>query len=342
MNIFLPNGYVNIEKILCMKSNLIFVVGGRGTGKTFGAIMHCIKNDIPFMFLRRTQSQVDLISTPEFNPFNPIAEYIGVTLASKKIAKYCTAIHKVDGVNDVVELSPPIAYTAALSTISNLRGFDASRVELLIWDEFIPERHERPIRNEASAFFNAIETIGRNRELKGGNPLKVLCLANSNSLANPIFEEMGLVDVAERMSKKHQQIYTDTRRDVSIIMLYDSPISEQKKQTALYKYAGGRFAEMSIGNTFSYDNMDNVKSRPLYEYRAIATINSISVYRHKSKWEFYATKHSSGSPKEYGCGEDAERRFVRAYPYLYDAMADGCVYYSDYESKKVLTGIYGL
>lgn len=340
MNIFLDNGYVNIEKILSMKSNLIFMVGGRGTGKTFGAIMYCIKNDIPFMFLRRTQSQADLISTPEFNPFNPVAEYMGVTLVTKKISKYCTALHKVEG--ESVELSQPIAYTAALSTISNLRGFDASRVELLLFDEFIPERHERPIRNEASAFFNAIETIGRNRELKGCKPLKVLCLANSNSLANPIFDEMGLVDVAERMSKKRQQIYTDPMRGVSIIMLYDSPISEQKKQTALYKYAGGRFAEMSVGNTFAYDNMDNVRSRPLYEYRAVATINNITVYRHKSKWEFYATKHYSGSPKEYGAGEDAERRFVRAYPYLYDAIADGCVYYADYESKKVLTAIFGL
>ena len=45
----------------------------------------------------------------------------------------------------------------ALSTVSNLRGFDMSDCTLLIYDEFIPEPHERPLKNEAAALFNAYE-----------------------------------------------------------------------------------------------------------------------------------------------------------------------------------------
>ena len=90
----------------------------------------------------------------------------------------------------------------ALSTISNVRGFDATDRDVLIYDEFIPERHERPIKDEATAFFNAIETIQRNRELEGKDPLTVLCLANANELANPLFIELKLVKRAMALIRK--------------------------------------------------------------------------------------------------------------------------------------------
>ena len=93
-------------------------------------------------------------------------------------------------------------YTSALSTFSNLRGFDGSNIKILLYDEFIPERHERLIKNEADAFFNVYETINRNRELQGGPPLIALCLSNSNSLASPIFTALNLVKTLERMHNK--------------------------------------------------------------------------------------------------------------------------------------------
>ena len=37
----------------------------------------------------------------------------------------------------------------------------------IIFAEFIPEAHERLIKNEAAALFNFYETINRNRELDG-------------------------------------------------------------------------------------------------------------------------------------------------------------------------------
>jgi hypothetical protein len=48
---------------------------------------------------------------------------------------------------DAEEMPHPIGYTCALSTLSNMRGFDASDIQLLICDEFIPEKHERLLKN---------------------------------------------------------------------------------------------------------------------------------------------------------------------------------------------------
>ena len=118
-----------------------------------------------------------------------------------------------------------LGYTAALSTISNMRGFDASDVEMLIYDEFIPEKHERTLKHEATAFLNAYETINRNREMQGKKPLQVLALANAMDLANPIFLELGIVNNIERMlDKGRSNIYLDRDRGLLVAICSNSPI----------------------------------------------------------------------------------------------------------------------
>ena len=66
MNLYDRRGYLNIPDILKCKQPFIFVVGGRGTGKTFGALREARRRyratGARFMLLRRMQSQVDLIT----------------------------------------------------------------------------------------------------------------------------------------------------------------------------------------------------------------------------------------------------------------------------------------
>ena len=165
MNLYDRRGYLNIPDILKCKQPFIFVVGGRGTGKTFGALREARRRyratGARFMLLRRMQSQVDLINKPEYSPFKAVDRVDHQCTVSRSLSKYTAGFY--DGQMD--EHGTPqvtgdcIGYTCALSTISNMRGFDASDVDLIIFDEFIPEAHERPIKNEAAALFNAYETI---------------------------------------------------------------------------------------------------------------------------------------------------------------------------------------
>ena len=161
MNLYDRRGYLNIPDILKCKQPFIFVVGGRGTGKTFGALREARRRyratGSRFMLLRRMQSQVDLINKPEYSPFKAVDRVDHQCTVSRSLSKYTAGFY--DGQLD--EHGTPqvtgdcIGYTCALSTISNMRGFDASDVDLIIFDEFIPEAHERPIKNEAAALFNA-------------------------------------------------------------------------------------------------------------------------------------------------------------------------------------------
>lgn len=304
MGIYLDNGYLDIEKILEYKQPFNFVVGGRGTGKTYGALKSAYESNTRLMLMRRTQAQCDLINKPEFNPYKAINADIQSNVSVKSISKYNSKL--IEEYEDSEKL---VGYTCALSTISNMRGFDASDVKLLIYDEFIQEKHERALKNEGSAFLNAYETINRNRELKGEEPLQVLCLANAFNVANPIFLELGLVGRCEKMRNAGQELYIDKSRGIVLVLLQHSSISNAKADTALYRISSGSYSKFALSNDFVYNNTDNIKSKSLKEYKLICTVGEISIYKHKSKREYYVSEHRTGTAPEYKSDEVGLNRF---------------------------------
>jgi len=321
MNIYLKNGYIDIEKILRLDQPFNFIVGGRGTGKTYGALKSAYESDTRIMLMRRTQAQCDLVNKPEFNPYKAINTDIGSNVTVKSISKYNSKL-----VEETEESERLVGYTCALSTISNMRGFDASDVKLLIYDEFIPEKHERSLKNEGSAFLNAYETINRNRELKGIKPLQVLCLANAFNIANPIFLELGLVGKSEKMRQSGQEIYINRERGIVLVLLQHSSISNAKADTALYKISAGSFSKFALSNDFVYNNNENIKSKPLKEFKLLCTVGEIHVYKHKSKREYYVSEHRTGTAPEFTSDEVGLNRFRKNY---------GLILYSAYMRNKV-------
>lgn len=311
MSIYLTNGYIDIEKILSYGLPFNFIVGGRGTGKTYGALLTAYENDIRFILMRRTQTQCDLINKPEFNPYKVINNDISTGITVKSISKYNAKI-----IEESEDTEKILGYTCALSTISNMRGFDASDVKLLIYDEFIPEKHERPLKNEGSAFLNAYETINRNREITGADPLQVLCLANAFNIANPIFLELGLVGRCEKMKNNGQELFIDKQRGILIIMILNSKISKAKADTALYRVSTGSYADMALSNDFVYNSNENIKSLSLNEYKLLCSVGEISIYRHKSSRKYYVSEHRSGSAPKFTSDEVNLMRFRKSYGLL--------------------------
>lgn len=324
MGLYLDSGYVNIDFIVNQHMPFNFLVGGRGTGKTYSSLDYVVKNKINFMFMRRTQSQLDLINKDEFSPFKPLNIDKGYRLLLKPLSKYNAGVYdaEVDIHAKWHAIGLPIGYTCALSTISNLRGFDASNVRMIIYDEFIKEPHEKPLREEGRAFLNAYETMNRNRELSGHEPIQVLCLANANDMGNPIFMELGLIDKAERMQRNGQTISIMKDRGIGIYLLSDSLISEKKKETALYKLVNddvSTFSQMALANKFGEINDDAVGAKNLKEYRPLLTIGEVTIYKHKSDNTYYISTHASGDVPKYSVSEIDRERFRRKYGYLYDA-----------------------
>ena len=257
--------------------------------------------------MRRTQTELDNISSDVNSPFKVLNTDKGYGISVKAHKNFAGIYGKTGEM---------IGQMVALSTVSNIRGFDASEIELTIYDEFIPEAHKAPIKNEHLAFLNYYETVNRNRELLGRPPLKMRSYSNANDIVNPLIVGLGLVTKLDRMRKKKDQIYIDRERGFVLIDLYSSPISKQKQDTALYKFAGeGEFANMAIKNDFNSPLSDPV-SRPLKEYISIVSVGEICVYKHKSSQRFYVSSKISGSPDHFTLKDTDLKRLRLSYFWL--------------------------
>ena len=336
------NGYIDVDTMM-KKDNSVykFLVGARGIGKTFGVVKWIIDKyrgtGNKFIYMRRTQVQVDMIKTPELNPFKALEDELGENyrFLMQNINKNVTGIYETvydPDKNLIVPTGVPIGYIIALSTIANIRGIGGSDIKHVFYDEFIGERHEKPIKSEGTAFLNAIETLSRNRETKGQEPLYVTCASNSVNLGNPIFLELKFITAIEKALNKGTELIKLPDRDTSIYIIKESPISKLKSKTSLYRLAGtdSDFSQMSLKNEFNQEYLGMVKSRKLSEYKPLVHVGEICIYKHRSKREWYCTEHVSGHPEEYDSSEVEIKRFSNNYYYLRLAYLNRHMYFESY------------
>lgn len=331
MKIYQQSGYADIGGILAEGFPFNFIVGARGVGKTYGALNDSVEKDETFLFMRRTQNQCDLISKPDFSPFVPLNENNGWNVKVKSVSRYNSMFYTEEG--DKVKIH---GYTCALSTISNMRGFSASQVTRLLYDEFIPEPHERPIKKEGEALFNAYETVNRNRELEGLPALQLCAMANSNDIANPVFEELKLIRIADKMKKSGASRWTDDKRGIQLIMMSNSPISHRKRDTALYRLtAGTDFSNMAINNDFNVDRM-HVKARPINEFIPVCCIGELYIYRHKAETRLYGTTFKNGVfAKSFSTSDTEKMRYRRLYMHHFDMYIENKIDFEDVLAEKL-------
>jgi len=336
MKLYDDNGYVNIPEVLKHEATFIFIYGGRGTGKTYGALKEMIEGKHHFIYMRRLAAQTDIVKKESMQPYKTLNDDMGWSIQPFPINKYISAFYESDLNEDgkVIPVGDQHGLLTSLSTFSNLRGVDGSDIDTIILDEFIPELNERPIKGEADALFNAYETINRNRELNGEDPVKLLCLANSNRIDNPLFMELKLIRKAEKIRQDGKEYLYVPKRKMLLIDLYKSQISEAKSDTALYQLTKGtEFYEMAIRNSFINEERGRIESRPIKEYRPVVSIGEITVYKHKSRKEYYVTAFRSGSPDSYTTGERDRERFRKKYLYLWQCYMRREVVFEEYMSE---------
>lgn len=336
-NLYLENGFVDHSLWYKDPSPFIIALGGRGTGKTYGALSDVVEGHYgKIVYIRRSDTQMQAVKIPELNPFKRVNHDLGSNLIFAPMGKLTAGIYHGEEVDGVVRPSgDPVGIGIALSVFSNIRGVDGMDYQTVIFDEFIKERTEKGIRNEGEAFLNMYETLNRNRELApiSAPPLKCLLLANSNDLRSPILDALGLVDIIDRMLTKGQE-YKRVRNGMLSIYLYqDSPVSKTKKSTALYQVANSAdFTQMALSNKFSAANYEYVKSCTITEYHPLVTIGDVTVYEHNREPRYYVVDGIK-SDCVYTTYPVDLRAFRSDYFYLYEALLDKCLYYSSASVK---------
>ena len=345
MNLYTPEGWVDAPAIMAGALTFNIIVGGRGTGKTFGFLEQLrLDNPRPFLLMRRTQVQADLISNPRFSPLLALDRVRGCHTITKKINKYIGGIYEAEVNKDgtMEAYGPPLGYTAALSSIHNVRGYSAD-VDDIIFDEFNPEKGERQtISDEFNSFRNAYETLNRNRELEGRDPIRVWMLSNSNTLGNPYFIGLRIVEQVDKMIRKGQEVWKDPERGLMVVNLAASPISEKKAATALYRLTGpDEFTGMALGNEFSQEARSRTGSIPLRELIPLVQIGELQIYRHKGGRQLYGSLHRSGAPEVFSTDDAGVARFRAKYGWLWEYYMEDQIIWQTYLPELLFRKFFG-
>lgn len=299
------------------------IIGGRGIGKTYSTLDFLINAGEPFIYMRNTDIQLQESVTAFGNPFKRWNTDHDRHIYFNK-EKSHAIIRDGDQEDD-----PVIGYGVALSTFENLRGVDLSDVKYVCFDEFC-EKRKLSFR-QFECFVNFYETVNRNRELMGENPLICILLSNSQKLDNPILSGYGLIPIIENMIRSGQKEY---RKPGLYLALPESSVSDAKKNTANYELINGtKIAAEALDNKFAFDSFYGIRKRPLNEYLPFVCIDDVYIYRHKSNGMLYACSTQSLNVQTFS-SRDNLTAFLRAYGRkLMDAASAGRLEYSDFVIK---------
>ena len=333
---FNDNGYLDVDYILKSQVPFLFIVGARGIGKTYGFLKWLYENNKKFIYMRRTEAEIEYCASNEGNPFSPINEDLNINIQIKKVNQKIKGFY-----ND----ETCIGYLMALSTFYSKRSVSFNDIDYLIFDEFIPEKNARPIKNEAEAFFNSVETISRNRELQDKGYLHVICASNSNTLDNPIFLELGIVSRALKMANNKIAFYKDKERGFELLMPYNSPISKKKKETALYKLTSKskNFQNMALENEFNDDVSEQIESKSLKQYVPLCHVGEIYIYKHKLERMYYISEHKTSTfEKEYSTGLMDLLRFKKDYTFLWFSYMQKKITFETYTQQLLFEKYFSL
>ena len=319
-------------------------IGGRGTGKTYSALKGCLLHDERFIFMRRTAQELDLMLDSDkgegANPFKPLNKDLGRDVGLSRIVKNLSGIYNREIVEDRLQpVGLPIGYGVALSTISSIRGIDFSDCNICIYDEFIPEKHVRKMKNEGTALFNAYETMNRNRELDKKDPMTMYLLANSNDIYNDIFIELEIVSDIEKMARKGKaDLYIKERGLAVHLLANNTEFTDKKSNTALYKLtAGSKFSDMALNNKFAYEDFTLIGRQSLAGFRPVCSIGKATLYVKKGESFMYISYAGAMCPS-LNINNEADRMcFYNDYGRkLKQLYINGKVCFESYELKRTI------
>ena len=227
----------------------------RGPGKTYSTLRMCIEDKKKFVFIKRTKEDIDLLCAHKKNvrfdisPFVPLNRDFGWNIKPLKIQKGIAGFYHS---NEEGEPSgEPVGYCVALSAASDVKGFDLSECDYMIFDEFIPKQYEIVKRNEGDALLDIYMTVSRDRIVRGRGELKLICLANATSINNPTFNILDVTDQAADMDIfEKEYLYQQERK---ILMHNIRPITDDEaKELSGIELAmtGTAWYEMSFSGHF--------------------------------------------------------------------------------------------
>ena len=334
---------------------LYIVVGGRNTGKTYGTLKHFLLEDEPIIFVKRTNKDVNSLCAGnrlgkkaatydiDLSPYKSINRDLGTNVKAFKIQEGLGAFYKVEGKDG--PSGKPSSYIASLHAVNDIKGFDLSECEAVVFDEFIPQPWSRIDRKEGEQLADLYTTIKRDRALRGRGELKLILLANAVNIWNPSLEVFGLIDTVAELSIKGIETWYDPLRKIFIRILHTpEEMKHADEGTGIYETMKDTdWGRMAFNNDFGYNDFSRIKRMPLKGYKPLCKVlyknNYFYIYRNELGY-WYVSKSPSNfkNIREYNLKEEMFQRLFY-YDVIIDLMNDaieGKAYFESYSFYDII------
>lgn len=331
MSLYNTNGFLDYNYISSIGQHYIDIIGGRGIGKSHLIVDIWNDRQTPILYVRRTNVALE-------NSFSTIGDFVKPDWFGKNIRlKYNDkkGFGKAYLTDKDLQNDTPFIVGVSLSTFQNKTGIDFTRFYDVIFDEFIPQKSDRPIKHEFQAYKNIMEVLFRNRNEKETEKIRTWFFGNSNAIMSNILIGYRLIPECYQMATNKIEIKQVERCETTIIMPFHSPVSERKKKNAFYRNLPKSRARMEIENDFADLEDDKIRHQNIKEYTHDMKTPLFSVWLHKSEFKFYITK-----PMKARCEDvfennatSLERWQTRCKKYLKPMFISGDITFSDYETQ---------
>ena len=303
----LDDGYYHVLSDLLKYPNawLYFVWSKRGPGKTYSALWLCYHSDIKFIYMKRTDKDVNLILSNndldfDASPYKDLKLDKNLKVVGVKIDDGIGGFYEADEEGNPKKL---LCYVLSFNKVQAYKGFGFSDCEFIIFDEVIPQKGERVKRSEGENLLDLYMTVSRDRQKRGRRPLKMLLFCNAEEISTPVTKELEIIDdIADMNASGQSHMLTPRKMLLHHITNEEVPISDAETEGIYEGMKGTAWFDKAFGGYFSGNDFTNISKRSIR--RSVPLIQLI--YRKHDYFIYY----NEEKQKYYMCGTPAKCQYV--------------------------------
>lgn len=318
---------------------LYIVWSRRGPGKTYSVLWNAYHNNIPLIYMKRTNKDIERICMKrddvEFSPWVPINRDKGTDLIPMKLMDGIAAFYHQ---NDEGEATgAPVQYAVSLNTVKDVKGIDFSFADWLVLDEFIPQAGEIVKRAEGEMLLDFYMTVTRDRQKRGRKPLKLILFANAEQISTPITNELDIIDTLAWMNGTDTSEFYDEKRKIYFhhLRAEDYPLTAEE-MTGIYEgMMGTAWWRKSFGGEFSKNDFSCVKKMSLKHSKPMIHLkykdHDYYIYL-KDNGTWYMCKSKATCLYNYDLSKESDQvAFHIDHQYeLFESWVDGNMFFQTY------------
>ena len=317
----------------------------RGPGKTYSSLWYSYSNNIPIIYMKRTNDDVDLICQHDdygfdASPYVPLNRDKHINVKARKISNGLGGFWKNIQTDDEKEIPDglPVSYCLSLNAVKKYKGFDFSRCDWIILDEFIPQLGERISRKEGERLLDLYMTVARDRQKRGRDPLKLVLFANAEEISTPVTNTLEVVDIMADLNASKQTHFYDEKRGILLhhITNEEIPISDKEKSGIYNAMIDTAWGKKSFEGEFANNDFSNVQKMSIRGMSPFIHIHvnthDYYIYLNKNTGKYYVCSTRGKCLFDYDLNKENDQKlfYIEHDIDLWQACIEGRVKFEKY------------